>query len=184
MSKTTSTKTSTFGNDIRALCTELGLPTPTTSNTDSGLPENTGWMFIAFGPESVDSSRALGDTACLIVSKSLTQVHSHIDLDGEEGYIGLPKKNGRVICHFAPDLSLIAQVLHRFVSASRRASITPVKSTGKATPMVMVKATVNTLLVELTDEELDALAPMPAYVNPLLSEMDDEELAEYAPLRH
>jgi hypothetical protein len=178
MSTTTVSKTRAFGQTILAICEELKLPVPTLSPTESGLPENTGWIFVGFGPKSVNSSRELGDTACLIISKSLTQVHSHLDLDGEEGYLPLPKKCGRVICHFAADIDLIANVIGRFVTASRRATVhasaKTVETTGKVSPMVLVKKpVVNALLAELSEDELDTLAPLPEY-----SEADFEEEAK------
>ena len=54
-------------------------------------------------------------------------LHSHIDLTGASGYIALPKKNGRVACHFEPDVSKVSKVLSQFVSASKRPVMAPVR---------------------------------------------------------
>ncbi len=64
----------------------------------------------------------------------MAPLHSHVDLTGYSGYIALPKKNGKVVCHFAADLGLLETVLPLFVGASKRASLAPVAKTV-ATPV-------------------------------------------------
>lgn len=104
-------------------CKRQGLPEPVRADTETGLPQNEGWAFLRFTP----------DGAALIIPKGKTRLgnlHSHVDLSGKDGYIPLPKKNGKVVCHFSPDLGKVSKVLSAFVGAAKRATLSP---TPKAT---------------------------------------------------
>lgn len=99
--------------------------------TESGLKENGGYAFLRF-----EGTHEMG--ASIIIPKAvgrLTRVHSHVDLSAFSGYIPLPKKNGKVICHFSADADLLKAVLPQFLSAAKRA-------TAVATPKVASQAPV------------------------------------------
>lgn len=107
-----------FAAQIRAAAEEQGLPQPEAAATPSGFPENENYFFVRW------------NDAALIVPKSKTRMgnlHSHIDLSGLDGYVALPKKNGRVVCHFSPDVRLVSKALSLFVNASKRPVAPPVK---------------------------------------------------------
>jgi hypothetical protein len=118
------------------------------ADTESGLPQNEGWAFLRF----------VGSEAAMIVQKSKSkapQIHSHVDLSGKAGFIELPKKNGKVICHFAPDLDLIEAVLPLFVGASKRATA----AAQKATPSVPAVASQAPVVAapDYSEEDLAAI---------------------------
>ena len=99
-----------FAQALRERCAELGIE-PTAAGTETGLPQNEGYFFVEFGPH--------GQSAAIIVPKSKTRmgnVHLHIDASDLEGCVELPKKNGRVICHFVPDVDLLTPVLKRLAA--------------------------------------------------------------------
>lgn len=111
-----------FIDQVRAAIRAEGLPEPTAAETPSGLPENEGYCFIEWG--------AHGSAPAMIVPKSKTRMgnlHSHVDLSGHQGHIQLPKRNGRVVCHFAPDVALVSRALHAFMGASKRDVAAPVR---------------------------------------------------------
>jgi len=127
-----------FINEIKAELDILGLPAPTSAPTETGLPENNGWVFIEFGPHG-------GNTPALIVPKSKTRMgvlHSHIDLAGVDGYIRPVSNNGRVVCHFEGIASKAARALFSFVNASKRPVAPPTRqsTTSQATPNTTPKA--------------------------------------------
>lgn len=115
-----------FAQQLKQKCAEMGL-SPLTADTETGFPQNEGWFFVRFGDQN---------SAALIVPKSkgrMGNCHSHIDLSDVPGYIPLPKKNGRVVCHYSADVDLIAKhVLPRLPGASKRPIATPVKATPAA----------------------------------------------------
>lgn len=124
---TTTTPYVAIAARIRQFCTELGLPQPVAAATPSGLPENAGWMFVQF---STDRS-----AAALIIQKTqgrAPNIHSHLDLQGLDGFIELPRLNGRVLCHFECDLNKVRAVLHLFVDSVRRPVRASSKTPGKA----------------------------------------------------
>jgi len=119
-----------FINEIKAELDILGLPAPTSAPTETGLPENNGWVFIEFGPHG-------GNTPALIVPKSKTRMgvlHSHIDLAGVDGYLRPVSNNGRVVCHFEPNASKAASALASFVTASKRPVAPPTRQSTASKP--------------------------------------------------
>lgn len=111
-----------FAQALRTEIARLGLPAPETHATPSSFYENGNWFFVEWGTHLA--------VPALIVPKSMTRmgnVHSHLDLSHLPGHIALPKKNGRVACHFAPDVSLISASLHLFIGASKRPVAPPVR---------------------------------------------------------
>lgn len=111
-----------FANQIRAQIKALGLPEPTAAATPTGFPENEGYFFVEWGPH--------GQAPALIVPKSKTRMgnlHSHVDLSGIPGHIALPKKNGKVVCHFEPDASKVSKALASFIGSSKRPTAAPVR---------------------------------------------------------
>jgi hypothetical protein len=100
-----------------------GLPSPTLDpSTESGLPENKGYVFIEWG--------AHGAAPALIVPKAangVRQVDSHIDLSDMDGHIPLSKPNGRVVCRMEGDVAKVSRALARFVGASKRPVAAPVR---------------------------------------------------------
>lgn len=113
----------TFIAQTLAAAKALGLPDPQADpGTESGLPENKGYVFIEYGPHLA--------APAIIVPKSARGpaiVHSHVDLSDMDGYIPLPKPNGRVVCHFKATPAAVAQALTRFVGASKRPVAAPVR---------------------------------------------------------
>lgn len=113
----------TFIAQTLAHARALGLPDPQLDpSTESGLPENKGFVFIEYGPHLV--------APAIIVPRSARGpaiVHSHIDLSDLDGYVPLPKPNGRVVCHFLADPAKVASALARFVGASKRPVAAPVR---------------------------------------------------------
>jgi len=111
-----------FAAQIRAEIEAQGLPEPTAAETPTGFPENEGYFFVEFGPH--------GSSPALIVPKSKTRMgalHSHVDLSGIPGHIALPRRNGRVVCHFEPDAAKVSKALASFVGASKRPVAPPVR---------------------------------------------------------
>lgn len=107
-----------FAQAIRDAIQAQGLPAPESAQTETGFPQNEGYFFVRWSD------------AALIVPKSklrMSNLHSHVDLSGQSGYIALPKKNGRVVCHFTPDITKVSEVLHLFVNASKRPLAAPVR---------------------------------------------------------
>lgn len=110
-----------FAHAIRAEIARLGLPAPIQADTETGFPQNAGYFFVRWDT---------ADSAAIIVPQSKTRMgnlHSHIDLTGFDGHVGLPRKNGRVACHFRPEIRLVSAVLHLFVGASKRPVAPPVR---------------------------------------------------------
>lgn len=170
---TTNTKTTTtpafisFTAALVQAAAELGLPKPVTAETETGLPQNKGFVFLRFAP----------DGAALIIPKSvkaMAKLDSHLDLSGHDGYLNPVDSNGRVICQFAPDVDKVKAILPLFVEASKR----PVKKASKVDSAAASAATPDTADGEaelaswspsdgeteaaswaeedMTDEELDA----------------------------
>jgi hypothetical protein len=117
MHMTTTTKTLPayvqFCNALKAEAESQGLGHYLTADTETGLPQNAGYAFLRFSENG----------AAIIVPKSQTRmanVHSHVDLSGQDGFVALPKYNGRVLCHFAPDVTLLAPVLCLFNGQAKR----------------------------------------------------------------
>ena len=111
-----------FANALRAEIRAQGLPEPTAAETPTGFPENEGYFFVEFGPH--------GQSPALIVPKSKTRMgnlHSHVDLSTLSGHIPLPRKNGRVVCHFEPDVAKVSKAFASFVHASKRPVAPPVR---------------------------------------------------------
>jgi len=115
-----------FAAALKQKCAELGLKFEECPGTETGFPQNEGYFFVRTAPGQ----------AAMIVPKSKTRmanVHLHIDLTGVEGHVQLPKKNGKVLGHFVPDLDLIAEhVLPRLPGASKRATIIASRATVSA----------------------------------------------------
>jgi hypothetical protein len=110
-----------YAQVLHSMIEDLGLPPPVHADTETGFPQNEGWFFVRWGNS---------ESAALIVPKAkrgMRSLHSHLDLSGHDGFIPLPAKNGRVVCHFESDLSKVRKVLHLFVSASKRAIAPPVR---------------------------------------------------------
>lgn len=127
-----------FAAALHAEIKALGLPSPTLASTPTGFPENENFFFVEWG--------AHGQAPALIVPKSKTRmgtIDSHLDLSGASGHIALPKKNGRVICKFEPDISKVSKVLAQFVGASKRPVAAPVRRlvSASATPPVATTQT-------------------------------------------
>lgn len=128
-------------------CADLGLPAPLAADTETGLPQNEGYCFLRFSEGG----------AAIIIPKGKTRmapVHSHVDLSAFPGFIPLPKKNGRVICHFAADVGLLSATLQLFVGASKRPLATPVKATPVTTP---VTTPVLASVPSYTDQDLEEI---------------------------
>lgn len=123
-----------FAAQIRAMIEEQGLPAPASADTPTGFPENEGYFFVEWGPHL--------QAPALIVPKSKTRMgnlHSHLDLSALPGHIALPRKNGKVVCHFEPDLAKVSKALASFASgsASKRPTAAPVRrlvAASQATP--------------------------------------------------
>lgn len=126
MTATNNTKTAPlyvqFAQALLKRCAEMGLE-PLRAETETGFPQNEGYFFVRFGDQS---------SAAAIVPKSklrMGNVHLHIDAEGLDGYIPLPKKNGKVICHFVADVDLLAKhILPRLPGARKRDTIVASKA--------------------------------------------------------
>ncbi len=126
-----------FAQQIRAQIQALGLPAPTSAPTPTGFPENDGYFFVEWGTHLV--------APALIVPKSKTRMgalHSHVDLSGLDGHIALPRRNGRVVCHFEPDVSKVRNALARFIGASKAPARAPVRrlTPASGTPVAASQA--------------------------------------------
>lgn len=168
----TKTETPTYVTFCQALiaeCRAQGLQ-PVTAPTETGLPQNKGYAFLRFSD----------DGAALIVPKSATRMgslDSHVDLSGTDGYIPLTKPNGKVACHFAPDVAKVAKVLARFVGASKRATVVASRPASQATPGNLTSA-VDSQYGDLEVASWAASQRTPAgpSIEPSIEEMTDEEL--------
>ena len=113
---------------ILAAAQAQGLPAPSADpTTPSGLPENEGFVFIEWGPHGV--------APALIVPKSKNRMgalHSHLDLSDLDGHVPLPRRNGRVACHFEPDAAKVSRALARFIGASKAPARAPVRGQSSA----------------------------------------------------
>jgi hypothetical protein len=125
MSNTQQSQHLTFIAQTLAAAKALGLPDPQLDpSTESGLPENKGYVFIEYGPH--------GGAPAIIVPKSARGpaiVHSHLDLSDLEGHVALPRPNGRVVCHFKAEPVAVASALSRFCAtgSSKRPVAAPVR---------------------------------------------------------
>lgn len=144
-----------FAQALRIAIQAEGLPAPETHDTPSSFHENAGYFFVQWGPH--------GQSPALIIPKSVIRMgnlHSHIDLSGLPGHIALPKRNGRVACHFTPDIALVSRALHLFVGASKRPVAPPVRRLVAPLPVASPAP-----VVPLTDmfPGLASQAPTPDY---------------------
>lgn len=145
---------------VRAEIRRLGLPEPQTDpGTTSGLPENRGYVFIEWGAHLI--------APALIVPKStlrMGNLHSHVDLGDLPGHIPLRSPNGRVVCHFEPDIRKVSVALERFIGASKVASRTPVRRLptdarpASQAPGVPIEAMFPDLVSAAADEEVRSWA--------------------------
>lgn len=147
----------TFIAQTLAAAKALGLPDPQLDpSTESGLPENKGYVFIEYGPHLA--------APAIIVPKSARGpaiVHSHVDLADMDGYIPLPKPNGRVVCHFKADPQAVASALTRFVGASKRPVAAPVRRLTPASGQPVARPT-----------DVLRASPTPASGQPVVSVAD------------
>ncbi len=146
-----------FAQAIRAEISRQGLPEPTHAETPTGFPENDGYFFVEWGTH--------GAAPALIVPKSKTRMgnlHSHVDLSGVPGFIALPKRNGRVVCHFEPDVSKVSKALHSFVGASKRPIAPPVRGLSTASPTAS-QATPDAVRVGTIDDLTAGLSGVGSY---------------------
>jgi hypothetical protein len=125
--------TKAFVSALLTECAKQGLAVVSLDpSTESGLKENGGWCFLR-----LEGTHEAG--ASLIIPKAvgrLGRLHSHVDLVGHDGHVALPKKNGKVICHFEPDLAKVSKVLKFFLSASKRATLAPTPKATVSAPAV------------------------------------------------
>lgn len=148
-----------FVNNILDFCAEKGWEVES-HPTPSGLRENAGWCFLTFK----------GSEASLIIPKSKgapTNLHSHVDLSGHDGYRPLPGKNGKVICHFEADLAKVKAVLHLFLGAAKRATLGRLPTASGTTPVRLSvvsqlprKKTLSELQAELVGAEAALMEAM------------------------
>ena len=176
MSNTNQSQHLTFIAQTLAAAKALGLPDPQLyPSTESGLPEVKGYVFIEYGPH--------GAAPAIIVPKSARGpaiVHSHVDLSDMDGYVPLPKPNGRVVCHFKADPQAVASALTRFVHASKRPVAAPVRRLTPASgqpvsrPVDVLKASSH----HASGAPVKALpADMPSEYDSWADEQVDEALA-------
>lgn len=155
-----------FCTKVLAAAKAQGLQ-PITADTESGLPQNDGWCFLRFAP----------DGAALIIPKGKTRMgnlHSHVDLTGKDGYVALPKKNGKVICHFAPDADKVTAVLSAFVGAAKRPTAAPVsKVASSATVATTPSAPLSDVFGEALEEMLNEEPETQSYAT---EETEEEQL--------
>lgn len=162
--------TQAFVQALLAECAKQGLkPVSLDPTTESGLKENGGWAFLR-----LEGTHEAG--ASLIIPKAagrLGKLHSHVDLSAYPGYVALPKKNGKVICHFEPDVAKVSACLKAFLSAAKRATAAPTpKATVAATPSAPAEATP---VIDFT---------MPAGPQSDDSDLDSEETEDGELLQH
>jgi hypothetical protein len=159
-----------FVNALLAECAAKGYTVVSRDpSTETGLKENGGWCFLR-----LEGTHEAGASLIIPLAKHrLGNLHSHVDLQGHDGYVPLPKKNGKVICHFQPDVAKVTQILPKFLSAAKRATAAPtVKATPSPTVVTPVAAPATDLVAaakaasmgdfppaspEMTDAEIDAL---------------------------
>ena len=161
----------TFIAQTLAAAKALGLPDPQLDpSTESGLPENKGYVFIEYGPH--------GAAPAIIVPKSARGpaiVHSHVDLsDMTEHYVPLPKPNGRVVCHLKAEPNAVASALSRFVNASKRPVASPVRRLTPASGQPVSRPT--DVLKGASQPAYDAAAEVASWSDPVAS--SDEQVDE------
>ncbi len=135
MTTTTTVKnaaTVAFVNALLAECQKLGYTVVSRDpSTETGLKENGGWCFLR-----LEGTHEAGASLIIPLAKTrLGNLHSHVDLQGKDGYVPLPKKNGKVICHFQPDVAKVTQILPMFLSAAKRATAAPTPKAPVAQPV-------------------------------------------------
>lgn len=145
--------TKAFVSALLTECAKQGLAVVSLDpSTESGLKENGGWCFLR-----LEGTHEAG--ASLIIPKAvgrLGKLHSHVDLVGHDGHVALPKKNGKVICHFEPDLQKVSKVLKFFLSASKRATLAPTPKATLSVPTVASQPTVTLATPEPVEIPADA----------------------------
>lgn len=148
-----------FVHNILDFCAENGWEVDS-HPTPSGLRENAGWCFLTFK----------GSDASLIIPKSKgapTNLHSHVDLAGRDGYRPLKARNGKVVCHFEADLAKVKAVLPLFLGAAKRATLGRLPTASVTTPARLSvvpktprKKTLSELQAEMAAAEEALLAAM------------------------
>lgn len=130
-------------------CDRLDLQ-PLRADTDSTLPENSGWCFLRFGNDSAPA---------IIVGKGVSKVnvHSHVDYSDLECWIELTKSNGRVIGHIDAATADWDEIVSRLPGASKRA----IKRASKA---ASVKTDMSAFIAKLATLGTAKPAPEPETV--------------------
>jgi len=157
-----------FTAALRARLDQAGVKYETAA-TETGLPQNAGYAFL----------RVDGGEGAVIIPKSKTKMarlDCHVDASGLEGYVPLTKPNGRVVCHFEPDVGLLVDgLLARLSGAPKRPVVKPVKKTPGATPG-QVMATIETP-VRTAMDDFDPTTLGAAQLSNGESELRDAEIA-------
>lgn len=178
MTSTNSSKTQhayiQFTASVRRTIDGLGLPTPTLDpSTPTGLPENDGYVFVEWGQHLV--------APAIIIPKSklrMGNLHSHLDLSAYPGHVPLPKKNGRVVCHFEADLAKVSRVLALFAdaTASKRPVAPPVKRQANASQPASQAPVSSTPVIDPIAQWMDAQP-----VTAASTDLADHHTAGYQP---
>lgn len=139
-----------FAQALKQKIAEMGLEFEESEGTETGFPQNEGYFFVRSAP----------GLAAMIVPKSKTRmgnVHLHIDASDLEGWVPLPKKNGKVIGHFVPDLDLLTPVLAMLPGRAKRPTIVASRAPVSATPKAPVTGPMTDVFGEaLTNMLLDS----------------------------
>lgn len=111
--------------NLRTRAHALGLEIELDDTNTSQLPEKGNYMFV----------RVDGGDAALIIPKQSGTVKwcdSHIDWEGQVGYIPLERENGAVVCRIDPNKADLDLLLTSLSGASKRARRNVVKAASKA----------------------------------------------------
>ncbi len=107
-----------FVADLKSECEARGIPLVTTEGTETGLPENKGWVRFestvnghkTYVPKS-QIRMGLADTTLPVQMRNGTQTLG-VDRKGQ------PRVNGKIQCRVQPEVGLIADLMEEFYGSS------------------------------------------------------------------
>lgn len=108
----------TFVAQLKAECEARGIPLVTTEGTETGLPENKGWVRFesavnghkTYVPKS-ELRMGLADTTLPVQMRNGTQTLG-------VSRAGKPRVNGKIQCRVQPEVGLIADLMEEFYGDS------------------------------------------------------------------
>ena len=121
-----------FVADLKSECEARGIPLVTTPGTETGLPENKGWVCFQ---SSVNGHKTYVPKSELRMGKADTTLPVANRAGAESLGVtrsGKPRVNGKIQCRVQPDARLMADLMEEFYGDSRN----PLPANKLPTPKV------------------------------------------------